>query len=490
MSRTALPEWQGLAEHGQKLRHTSIRTLFELEPGRAERWRLAAPAISVDFSRQLADRHTLDLLFDLASACHLDRARQALFAGEPINITEGRPAWHTALRAAQEDTAVARLVSDQRHRTYEVANRLRAEHFAGRISDVFVLGIGGSDLGPRLVSTALGRSTGPTLHFVSNLDPWELDEATSSAKPEATAVIAVSKSFATLETLENLRAAQAWLGACAAENTYAVTAQPRKAITAGIREDRVLTMPDWVGGRFSVWSACGLPVAIAHGTTAFDDLLAGAREADEHFRTSALRENVPLLLALLDIWNSNFLGLASRAVFPYAQRLHQLPQYLQQLEMESCGKAVAVGGEAVAYPTGRVTWGGAGTTAQHSVFQFLHQGTDIVPSEFILLASHRISADRRERLLADFALAQADALAFGDLALPETLRPSKAFARCPGSRPSVVVVLNDLTARSLGAMLAIDEHRTFARAVVLDINAFDQWGVEIGKRLLTSRTGA
>jgi glucose-6-phosphate isomerase len=442
----------------------------------------------IDFSRQLVDRRSLALLFELAAACQLEQALTALFSGAPVNTSEGRPAWHTALRTEVDDPAVARMVSDQRRRMYELADGLRAEHAAGRVHDVFVLGIGGSDLGPRLVSTALGRGTGPHTHFVSNLDPWELDEAMRRTRPDTTAVIAVSKSFSTLETLENLRAARAWLGSRAPERIYAVTAFPERACREGVREEHVLAMPAWVGGRFSVWSSCGVPVAISHGTPAFDALLAGAQVADEHFRTTPLEQNVPVLLAMLDIWNSQFLGLSSRAVFPYSQRLELFPQFLQQLEMESCGKRVDAAGRPLMYPTGRVVWGGAGTTAQHSVFQFLHQGTDTVPSEFIVLAAHRTSSERRERLLFDFALAQADALAFGDFALPEKSRPSKHFAQCPGDRPSVVVTLDDLSPSSLGALLAVNEHRTFSKAIALDINAFDQWGVEIGKQLLASRS--
>jgi len=485
--RPELPEWKALATHGAALRHASIRSLFEADSNRTEGWLLEAPGVRVDFSRQLADGATIDLLVQLATVCGVEPARDAMFRGEPINDSEGRPAWHTALRTPAADAAVARMVSADRTLLYEIADRLRAEHRDGRVRDVFILGIGGSDLGPRLVTAALGRPTGPEIHFISNLDPVELDEAISDASPDTTVVIAVSKSFGTLETLENLKAARQWLGAGAAERTYAVTAIPGKAIAAGIRSDRVLSIPEWVGGRFSVWSACGLPIVIAHGRQAFDGLLDGARQMDDHFRRTPLARSAPAVLAMLDVWNSNFLGYATRAVFPYSQRLHYLTPYLQQLEMESCGKSVDRRGSPVTYPTGRVVWGGPGTTAQHSVFQFLHQGTDVTPSEIILLASHRDSDDQRERLLVEFGLAQADALAFGDFALPEKTRPDKPFARCPGSRPSVVLWLADLSARSLGALLALNEHRTFARSALLDINAFDQWGVEIGKRLLAAR---
>jgi glucose-6-phosphate isomerase len=245
-------------------------------------------------------------------------------------------------------------------------------------------------------------------------------------------------------------------------------------------------MQDWVGGRFSVWSACGIPIAIAHGVEAFETLLAGAAEMDRHHASAPLMRNGPIVLALLDAWNGNFLGCSSRAVFPYSQRLRALVGYLQQLEMESGGKRTDLDGRPVDYPTARVVWGEAGTVAQHSVFQFLHQGTETVPCEFIAVATHR-AGTRRERLLTDFAVAQADALAFGDSALPQALRPEREWARCEGSRPSVLLWLDDLSARALGSLLALNEHRTAARAVLWNINAFDQWGVEIGKRLLKAR---
>jgi glucose-6-phosphate isomerase len=419
-----------------------------------------------------------------------------MFSGAKVNKSEGRPAWHTALRTPPSDAAVAKAVEEQRERFLAIADQLRAETARGRLQDVIVIGIGGSDLGPRLATAALGRPSGPRIHFVNNIDPVALDTALAGATPETSAVVAISKSFTTLETVENLKVAAAWLGADADPDSpgnarlYVVTSMPDRAAAFGIQAANIMTFPDWVGGRFSVWSACGLPVAVAHGREIFLRLLAGAAAMDRHFLLAPAEESAPLLLALLDVWNATFLRIPGRAVFPYAERLRSLAPYLQQLEMESNGKRVGVDGNLIDYPTAPVVWGDAGTTAQHSVFQFLHQGTWLAAVEFVLVDAMRESNDARERLLFAFAEAQADALALGDSALPESHRSKSRHAECPGSRPSVLTYLDDLRPESLGALLALYEHRTAAASWIWGINAFDQWGVEIGKQLLALRSRA
>jgi glucose-6-phosphate isomerase len=383
-----------------------------------------------------------------------------------------------------------------------LADDLRAGRIKGTagqpIDRVICFGIGGSDLGPRLatealtVSAAAASRQSPSLRFVTNIDPAELDAALHGASPRSTLLLAISKSFTTLETLENLKVALAWLregaGADAArQQLHAITSQPQRAADFGVERQNILTFADWVGGRYSVWSACGFPVALAHGSGIFNEMLAGAAAMDRHFAQAPLERNLPVLLGLLGLWYVNFHGIRSRAVMPYAQRLRYLPAYLQQLEMESLGKRVDRDGEPVASDTAAIVWGDVGTTAQHSVFQFLHQGSHVCPVDFITCAGFRESTDVRERLLYANALAQADALAFGDAVLAPSVRGKTEHARCPGNRPSGFITVADLGPRSVGALLALHEHRTFVQSVAWNINAFDQWGVEIGKKLLAQR---
>ena len=497
MNLTAFPAWRALQRHRETLAGFRLARALHDDPARAQSWRHAAAGLEVDLSRHLATDETWPLLLALAEAAELPRWRDRLFAGEPINATEGRPAWHTALRSAPADASVAQVVAQERSRMLAFAERLRAGAITGAtgkpIDTVICIGIGGSDLGPRLVTAALGEQRGAIrLHFVSNIDPVELDDALAQADPETTLIVAISKSFTTLETLENTRAALAWQAARAPtldsrKHLAAVTAQPERALACGADAALVFTFADWVGGRYSVWSACGLPIAIAHGAAAFDELLRGAAALDRHFVEAPAGQNLPLLLGLLGVWYVNFWGCRSRAVMPYAQRLRHLPAYLQQLEMESNGKRVDRDGEPIDYDTSPVVWGEAGTTAQHSVFQFLHQGSFFCPVDFVTCAGFESSGEPRERLLYENALVQADALAFGDAALAATNADKPAYASVPGNRPSTFVTLPRLDAYSIGALLALYEHRTFVQGVLWRINSFDQWGVEIGKQLLRQR---
>jgi glucose-6-phosphate isomerase len=330
------------------------------------------------------------------------------------------------------------------------------------------------------------------VHFVSNIDPVELDQALARAVPETTLVVCISKSFTTQETLENTRAALAWMKERAPaldtrRHLAAITSQPGRAQAFGVDANLVFTFAEWVGGRYSVWSACGMPIAVAHGAQPFNDLLRGAAALDRHFAEAPAARNLPLLLGLLGVWYVNFWSCRSRAVMPYAQRLRHLPAYLQQLEMESNGKRVDRDGQPIDYDTSPVVWGEAGTTAQHSVFQFLHQGTFFSPVDFVTCAGFEHSASERERLLFANALAQADALALGEAALTPSGQAKPLYAVVPGNRPSTFITLPRIDAFSLGALLALYEHRTFVQGVLWNVNTFDQWGVEIGKQLLRQR---
>jgi glucose-6-phosphate isomerase len=497
MQITSTPAWQALQRHHAALASFRLETALRGDPGRARALRIEAAGIDADLSRNLATAETLSLLLALAETAQLPRWRERLFAGEPINDTEGRPAWHTALRSAPADHGVADSVEHERSRMLAFAERLRAGKVTGAsgkpIDTAICIGIGGSDLGPRLVCTALGAASGPIrLHFVSNIDPVELDTALARSAPETTLIVAISKSFTTLETLENTRAALAWLKARAPaldprRHLAAITSRPERARAFGADPELVFTFAEWVGGRYSVWSACGLPVAIAHGAAAFGDLLHGAAAMDRHFAEAPADRNLPLLLGLLGLWYVNFCGCRTRAVMPYAQRLRYLPAYLQQLEMESNGKRVGRDGAPLEYDTSPVVWGEAGTTAQHSVFQLLHQGTFFSPVDFVTCAAFAQSAEPRERLLYANALAQADALALGEAALKPAGKAKPRYAVVPGNRPSTFITLPRIDAFSVGALLALYEHRTFVQGVVWQINSFDQWGVEIGKQLLQQR---
>jgi len=501
MTPTDLPEWHVLAQRRRALEQIHIADLFDDDPQRTERFSFEAASLSVDLSRNRIDSGTLRALVALARASNLEKQRDDLLAGAVVNATEARPAWHTALRSTPTDPFVdpawgARLQAE-RERFLQFAEQLRAGHVAGAtglaLETVVCIGIGGSDLGPRLVTEALGPARRPCVRFAANLDPADLDAALAEANPHTTLLLAISKSFSTLETVENLKAALRWLKQRAPEldpksHLAAVTSQPDRATALGIDPARVFTFPEWVGGRYSLWSACGLGIAIAHGRQAFGELLAGAAALDAHFAKAPLESNLPVLLGMLGVWYVNFWGIKTRAVVPYSQALQRLPAYLQQLEMESLGKRVDRAGAPLSIDSAPVVWGEIGSNAQHSVFQFLHQGTGWVPLDIVMIADHEGGDQRRTQLLNEFALAQADALAWGDRIVGDEPQPSHRAA--PGNRPSTLVRLARLDARSVGALLAMYEHRTFVQSVVWNVNAFDQWGVEIGKQLLARRTRA
>src|SRR5882762_7815412 len=446
-SPTECPAWAQLLAHAESRRTLHLRDLFASRKLAAE-----APGVRYDFSRQRVDAMTLRLLANLAGERGFAEWRSALLSGEPINSTEKRAAWHTALRAG---ASAPPEVRETLARMRTMATKLRAEKQFRRIVH---LGTGGSDLGPRLLADAL------EVRFAANVDRRDLERALEGADPKTTLFVVASKTFTTLETMSNAAAAKKWGG----KVFYAATSNVEAAKQFGASE--ILPVWDWVGGRFSVWSAVGFAAACAIGVDRFEEFLSGAREIDTHFAQAPLEKNVPVLMALIGVWNANFLGAATHAVLPYSNALRLLPAYLQQLEMESNGKRVDREGRSLEYATCPVVWGMEGTVSQHSFHQLLHQGTQIVPVDFIDLSLGKdLSAN---------ALAQADALAFG------TDDPKLApFKQYPGNRPSSLLFLERVNARNLGRLIALYEHKVFTQGVIWNINSFDQWGVELGKAL-------
>jgi len=452
---TQCPAWAKLAQHAQSWRAAHLRTVRD--PARSRQFVAEAPGVRYDYSRQRVGAMTLRLLAHLAAERGFAEWREALIAGRPVNSTENRAAWHTALRAG--DAAPAE-VRETLARMKQLVSSLREKKPYRRIVN---LGTGGSDLGPRLLADALGDGA-LDVRFAANVDPRDLARALDGAEPASTLFVVASKTFTTQETMANAGRARA-LGA---KNFFAITANTEAARAFGASE--ILPMWDWVGGRFSVWSAVGFAAACSMGFDAFQEFLQGGREIDAHFAEAPIEKNVPALMALIGVWNTNFLGAATHAVLPYSNALRLLPAYLQQLEMESNGKRVDRDGKVLEYASAPVLWGAEGAVSQHSFHQLLHQGTQAVPADFIDVGEDRVlSANLR---------AQADALAHGtdDPGLP----PHQQY---PGNRPSSVLHLQKLDAKNLGRLIALYEHKVFTQGVVWNINSFDQWGVELGKQL-------
>ena len=464
--------WRTLEAAAEAGRGVSLAPL--VTPARVRRMTVRAAGLHLDLSKQAWTDAGLKAALGLAAACDVERGRDAMFAGAKINVTEDRAAEHWRLRDPDPGPEWA----DQRERLRLFVEAVRGGEIRAadgrRFRHVLHLGIGGSDLGPRLLWEAL-RPENPRLdlRFVANVDPDAFAAGVRGIDPRRTLVIAVSKTFGTLETLANLGLARAWLsnaiGEGADSHLAAVSSTPDRCARHGIAPDRIFPLRDSIGGRYSVWSAVGLSCAIGLGWRVFSAFLAGAHAMDAHFRTAPIERNAPVLMALAQIYNRNGLGRGARAVIPYAERLRLLPAWLQQLEMESNGKRVRADGSPVARATAPVVFGEPGATAQHSFFQLLHQGTDVVPVDFILVA------DRGPAMLAN-GLAQAEALLAGQ----SDALPWKDF---PGDRPSTTILLKALDPRSVGALLALHEHKTFVEGVLWDLDSFDQWGVELGKTL-------
>ena len=453
--------------------------LFAAEPDRLSLLSREVAGIYFDWSKTHLDSQALDLFAALSEERGFDSARDALFGGGIVNVTEGRPAEHVAERGTGSPDAVD-LAASRRARMRALTDAIEAGAF-GDVGAILHIGIGGSVLGPELLVDALGRGRATVdVRFLSNIDGQAFDDSIDGLDPSSTLIVAASKTFTTAETMSNLAAALEWLREGGVDDPYgrviAVTAAPQAALDAGIDETRILQFSEGVGGRYSLWSAVSVSAALALGWDSFEELLEGAAEMDRHFRYSGAKDNVPLLAAFADLLYTQKLRCETRAVFAYDERLRLLVSYLQQLEMESNGKSVTAEGEPVSGPTAAIIWGGVGTDAQHAVFQLLHQGTAIVPVEFVAVAESEATLGDHHRQLLLNAFAQGAALMGGR----SSEDPHRSY---PGNRPSSTVLLDKLDARSLGALLAFYEHRTFANAVLLGINPFDQFGVELGKEI-------
>ncbi len=512
--RTDLPEWKALAAHRDRMKGVTMRSLFAGDAGRFQTLSRSLGDLLVDYSKQRVTAETMTLLQALAQATGVEGERARMFAGERINGTEKRPVLHVALRDRSgrpvlvDGADVMPAVRDVLARLRDFSSRVRDGAWVGHtgkpITDIVNIGIGGSDLGPVMVTEALRPYWHARLrpHFVSNVDGTHISEALRACDAETTLFIIASKTFTTQETLTNARTARAWLvdalgsDAAVAKHFVAVSTNATEVAKFGIDVENMFGFWDWVGGRYSLWSAIGLPIMLMVGGAAFDELLDGAHALDEHFRTAPLAENLPVTLALLGVWNSNFLGAESHAILPYDQYLHRFPAYFQQGDMESNGKGVDKQGRRIeSYSTGPVIWGEPGTNGQHAFYQLIHQGTRVVPCDFIApIESHNPTGNHHRLLLANF-FAQTEALMRGKtpeearaelqkqgLATDEVERlvPHKTFT---GDRPTTSLLVQKITPHTLGQLLALYEHKIFVQGVIWDVYSFDQWGVELGKQL-------
>jgi glucose-6-phosphate isomerase len=490
------PEWKALEAHHEAVRDLHLRDLFAKDAARGERLTAEAAGLHLDYSKNRLTDETLRLLLALADATGVRARIDAMFAGDKINVTEQRPVLHVALRAPRTASMVVdgEDVIPQVHavldRMAAFATRVRSGAFTGftgrRIRTIVNIGIGGSDLGPAMACEALRHYSQRDLacRFLSNVDGADFVEATRDLEPAETLFIVASKTFTTLETLTNARTARAWLlralgdERAVAQHFVAVSTNAAEVRKFGIDTDNMFPFWDWVGGRYSMWSAIGLSLMLAIGPDAFRAMLDGAHELDLHFRTAPLARSLPVLLALIGLWYDEFFGAATYAVLPYSQYLARLPAYLQQLDMESNGKSVDLEGRTVDYQTGPIVWGAAGTNGQHAFYQLLHQGTKLVPADFIGFCQPLDEVGEHHTLLAANLFAQTEALAFGRAA-PD---PARSFA---GNRPTNTILADRLTPATLGALVALYEHKVFVQGAIWGINSFDQWGVELGKVLAT-----
>ena len=510
MAQTVESAWNVLAADWERLQAVHLREMFADNPDRFEQFSAGLDDLTIDYSKERIDADALAHLLDLARVADVENHRDAMFAGEHINTTEDRAVLHVALRGTPADNygvdaaKTADLVEPVLKAFLQFADDIRAGRVTNSqgiaFTDVINIGIGGSDLGPVMATRALSKFSGdgPNVYFVSNVDGAHLRDTVRDLNPETTMFIVASKSFTTQETMINAQAAKAWVekavGANAAKAHFAAVSINLSATKAfGIRPERVFGFWDWVGGRYSLTSSIGLSLAIAIGSENFRAFLDGFRDMDQHFKTTQLEQNLPVLLALVGIWRRNIMGCPTVALIPYNQRLENFSSYLQQMDMESNGKRVTRDGRPIATKTGPVIWGDAGTNAQHSFFQLIHQGTDIVPIDFMITAQPTsYLVDQHDLLIANF-LAQSHALAFGktaqevrdemldagdNLDAVEALVPHRTF---PGNRPSTSILFSSLTPYSLGRLIALYEHKVFVQGVIWNVNSFDQWGVELGK---------
>ena len=502
--------WTALKDHAAKTKARSILSLFDA-PDRAQQfsWRLGD--MMLDAAKTNLDADALALLCDLARAADLEGRRAAMFEGAAINQTEGRAVLHSALRAPSgpivvDGQDVLPEIVATRARLFAFADGVRSGAITGaggRYTDVVNIGIGGSDLGPAMATLALAPyHDGPRLHYVSNVDGAHINDTLQELDPKTTLVIVASKTFTTIETMTNAETARAWMARSVADPAaqfVAVSTALARTSAFGIAPDRVFGFADWVGGRYSLWGPIGLGLVLAIGPARFAAFLEGASAMDDHFRTAPIAQNMPVILALVGVWHNQVLGHATRAVLPYDQRLARLPAYLQQLEMESNGKRVAMDGSDLDQHSGPVVWGEPGTNGQHAFYQLIHQGTRVIPCEFLIAAEgHEPELAHHHRLLLANCFAQSEALMRGrSLDAARELMAAQGLAGAelerqarhrvfPGNRPSTTLIYRKLTPFVLGQIIALYEHRVFVEGVILGINSFDQWGVELGKVLATA----
>ncbi|MEJ5054236.1 glucose-6-phosphate isomerase [Sphingobacterium sp. MYb382] len=509
---TETAAYQYLADHYNRTEARSLRELFASDPERFDKFSLAFEDILLDYSKNRIDEETLALLVQLARECQLDKAIEAMFTGAKINETEGREVLHTALRSPAGSSVfvdgenvipkVQAVLARMRSFTERILSGAWKGYTGKAITDVVNIGIGGSDLGPVMVTEGLkAYRTHLNVHFVSNVDGTHIAETLKGLDPETTLFLVASKTFTTQETMANAGSAKAWFLASGATQLdiakhFAALSTNEKAVaTFGIDTANMFEFWDWVGGRYSLWSAIGLSIALSIGFDNFESLLAGAHAADTHFRETTFEENIPVILALLGIWYNNFYGAESHAILPYDQYLHRFAAYFQQGDMESNGKSVDRNGEAVTYETGPIIWGEPGTNGQHAFYQLIHQGTKLIPCDFIAPAvSHNAIGNHHQLLLSNF-FAQTEALMNGKSEeevvaefekqgkSAEEIAKLKAFKVFEGNRPTNTILLKKVTPHSLGALIAFYEHKVFVQGVIWNVFSFDQWGVELGKQL-------
>ncbi|TMN89393.1 glucose-6-phosphate isomerase [Pseudoalteromonas phenolica] len=514
--RSELSSWQALEKSAESLKQQHLKTLFANDNKRFEKFSTQVPGLLFDFSKQLIDDAAFSQLIQLAEQCDIAAWREKMFSGEKINITEDRAVLHTALRNRSNSVVevdgedVMPLVNAELEKIKAFTEKVRSGEWLGftgeSVKDVVAIGVGGSNLGPQMATEALKAYADDTLnvHYVSNVDGVQLYQALAGLNPETTLFVISSKTFTTSETMTNARSSVAWFlesdasKADIAKHFVAVSTNLEKTRAFGIADENVFTMWDWVGGRFSLWSAIGLPIALYLGYEQFEAVLEGAFEIDEHFKMAKFEDNIPLVMALLSVWNTSFLGHAAQAILPYDQALHMLPAYLQQGEMESNGKHVSFDGRQVPYTTVPLIWGMTGINGQHAFYQYLHQGNTIVPADFIasLKPQHKIG-QHHDILLSNF-FAQTEAMMAGvdaEQVRADLTAKGKSEAEIEqliahkihqGNRPTTSMILDVVDAKAVGRLIALYEHKIFCQGVILEICSFDQWGVELGKGLASA----
>ena len=481
--------WQALNNQAQTTDKLNLSALFD-GSDRANDYSISVDGLFLDFSKHLVTDDTLRCLLSLAEHCQIIDKATAMANGELINRSENRAALHMAMRqpSTNLDDALQQQFAIDQQQLLALSTQIRDglwQSDAGEtFTDVINIGIGGADLGPKMVVEALREfNDGPTVHFLSNIDGAEVNSLTQSLNPATTLLIISSKSFSTQETLQNTQTALDWLSSSlgianvpSSRHCIAVTNNPQRALEFGFADDNVLTFNDAIGGRYSLWSSVGLGIAISIGSEQFMELLAGGAEMDEHFLNAPPSKNMPLMLGLLSVWYNNFLNAQSQAVVPYCQRLNLFVDHLQQLDMESSGKSASVDNQTINIDSGAIIWGQTGTHGQHSFFQLLHQGTKLVPVDFIGVIKDNLSIDTHHRTLLANMLAQSQALMNGN-------KSAEPYNDYPGNRPSSTILLDELNPNNLGKLIALYEHKVFTQCMIWNINPFDQWGVELGKQL-------